>query len=107
MARTATTKRLDMNALGFHIPGRFDKILNINHCYLQAEPSNDLRNSINQYAKEQGISYYDVGSIQVRCVTLIIRTSSTGEIMVIVVFAHADEEQVSKLMTFVIQISRR
>lgn len=92
---------LDMNALGFHIPGRFDKILNINHCYLQAEPSNDLRNSINQYAKEQGISYYDVRQHTGALRNLIIRTSSTGEIMVIVVFAHADEEQVSKLMGFV------
>jgi len=92
---------LDMNALGFHIPGRFDKILNINHCYLQAEPSNDLRNSINQYAKEQGISYYDVRQHTGALRNLIIRTSSTGEIMVIVVFAHADEEQVANLMTFV------
>jgi 23S rRNA (uracil1939-C5)-methyltransferase len=92
---------LDMNALGFHIPGRFDKILNINHCYLQAEPSNDLRYSINQYAKEQGIDYYDVRQHTGALRNLIIRTSSTGEIMVIVVFAHADEEQVSKLMSFV------
>jgi len=92
---------LDMNALGFHIPGRFDKILNINHCYLQAEPSNDLRNSINQYAKEQGISYYDVRQHTGALRNLIIRTSSTGEIMVIVVFAHADEEQVNNLMAYV------
>ncbi|OOQ60724.1 23S rRNA (uracil(1939)-C(5))-methyltransferase RlmD [Mucilaginibacter pedocola] len=92
---------LDMNALGFHIPGRFDKILNINHCYLQAEPSNDLRNSINAFAKEQGIDYYDVRQHTGALRNLIIRTASTGEIMVIVVFAHASEEQVSTLMTFV------
>ncbi|WP_454801692.1 23S rRNA (uracil(1939)-C(5))-methyltransferase RlmD [Mucilaginibacter phyllosphaerae] len=92
---------LDMNALGFHIPGRFDKILNINHCYLQAEPSNDLRNSINAFAKENGISYYDVRAHTGALRNLIIRTSSTGEIMVIVVFAHADEEQVNLLMSYV------
>jgi 23S rRNA (uracil1939-C5)-methyltransferase len=92
---------LDMNALGFHIPGRFDKILNINHCYLQAEPSNDLRNSINAFAKENGISYYDVRQHTGALRNLIIRTSSTGEIMVIVVFAHADEEQVNLLMNYV------
>jgi 23S rRNA (uracil1939-C5)-methyltransferase len=68
-----------MNALGFHIPGRFDKILNINHCYLQAEPSNDLRNSINAFAKENGISYYDVRQHTGALRNLIIRTSSTGE----------------------------
>jgi 23S rRNA (uracil1939-C5)-methyltransferase len=94
-------ERLDMDALGFHIPGRFDKILNINHCYLQAEPSNELRNSINQYAKEQGISYYDVRQHTGALRNLIIRTSSTGEIMVIVVFAHPDQEQVDSLMTYI------
>ncbi|TWR24028.1 23S rRNA (uracil(1939)-C(5))-methyltransferase RlmD [Mucilaginibacter pallidiroseus] len=92
---------LDMDALGFHIPGRFDKILNINHCYLQAAPSNDLRNSINAFAKQNGISYYDVRQHEGALRNLIIRTSSTGEIMVIVVFAYATEEQVSKLMTYV------
>ncbi|QHS54691.1 23S rRNA (uracil(1939)-C(5))-methyltransferase RlmD [Mucilaginibacter sp. 14171R-50] len=92
---------LDMNALGFHIPGRFDKILNINHCYLQAEPSNDLRNSINAFAKQNGISYYDVRQHTGALRNLIIRTSSTGEIMVIVVFAHADQEQVNLLMNYV------
>jgi 23S rRNA (uracil1939-C5)-methyltransferase len=92
---------LDMNALGFHIPGRFDKILNIHHCYLQAEPSNDLRNSINAFAKQNGISYYDVRQHTGALRNLIIRTSSTGEIMVIVVFAHADEEQVNLLMNYV------
>jgi 23S rRNA (uracil1939-C5)-methyltransferase len=92
---------LDMDALGFHIPGRFDKILNINHCYLQAEPSNDLRNSINQFAKENNISYYDVRQHTGALRNLIIRTSSTGEIMVIVVFAYASEDEVSLLMNYV------
>ncbi|MFD0794668.1 23S rRNA (uracil(1939)-C(5))-methyltransferase RlmD [Mucilaginibacter litoreus] len=94
-------QQLDMNALGFHIPGRFDKILNINHCYLQAEPSNDLRNSINQFAKKNGIDYYDVRQHTGALRNLIIRTSSTGEIMVIVVFAHASQEQVDLLMNYV------
>ncbi|MBK0381265.1 23S rRNA (uracil(1939)-C(5))-methyltransferase RlmD [Mucilaginibacter segetis] len=92
---------LDMDALGFHIPGRFDKILDINHCYLQADPSNDLRNSINAYAKQQGISYYDVRQHTGALRNLIIRTSSTGEVMVIVVFAHADDEQVNTLMSYI------
>lgn len=94
-------EQLDMNALGFHIPGRFDKILNINHCYLQAEPSNDLRNSINAFAKENGISYYDVRQHTGALRNLIIRTASTGEIMVIVVFAHATQEEIDLLMNYV------
>lgn len=94
-------EKLDMNALGFHVPGRFDKILNINHCYLQAEPSNDLRNSINAFAKENGISYYDVRQHTGALRNLIIRTASTGEIMVIVVFAHATQEEIDLLMNYV------
>ncbi|PAW93103.1 23S rRNA (uracil(1939)-C(5))-methyltransferase RlmD [Mucilaginibacter sp. MD40] len=94
-------EQLDMNALGFHIPGRFDKILNINHCYLQAEPSNDLRNSINAFAKENGISYYDVRQHTGALRNLIIRTALTGEIMVIVVFAHATQEEIDLLMNYV------
>ena len=96
-----TDEALDMNALGFHIPGRFDKILNINHCYLQAEPSNTLRNSIRDFVLLHGYSFYDLkghgGSLR----NLVIRTSSTGETMVIVVFAYADEEAINKLMGFI------
>ncbi|QXV65780.1 23S rRNA (uracil(1939)-C(5))-methyltransferase RlmD [Mucilaginibacter sp. 21P] len=94
-------EKLDMNALGFHIPGRFDKILNINHCYLQTEPSNDLRNSINAFAKENCISYYDVRQHTGALRNLIIRTASTGEIMVIVVFAHATQDEIDLLMNYV------
>ncbi|RFZ92115.1 23S rRNA (uracil(1939)-C(5))-methyltransferase RlmD [Mucilaginibacter conchicola] len=94
-------EKLDMNALGFHIPGRFDKILNVNHCYLQTEPSNDLRNSINTFAKQNGISYYDVRQHTGALRNLIIRTASTGEIMVIVVFAHATQDEINLLMNYV------
>ncbi|MES2810523.1 MAG: 23S rRNA (uracil(1939)-C(5))-methyltransferase RlmD [Bacteroidota bacterium] len=94
---------LNMNALGFHIPGRFDKILDVDHCYLQADPSNDIRNSIDDFAKEHGYTYYDIRNHTGNLRNLIIRTSSTGELMVIVVFAYADEDEVSKLMSFVEQ----
>jgi len=94
-------EQLDMNALGFHIPGRFDKILDVNHCYLQADPSNQLRNSINSFAKQHGISYYGLKAHTGALRNLIIRTSTTGELMVIVVFAFATEVEVKKLMTFV------
>lgn len=94
-------EQLNMNALGFHIPGRFDKILDVNHCYLQADPSNQLRNSINNFAKQHGISYYGIKAHTGSLRNLIIRTSSTGELMVIVVFAFATEEEVNLLMNFV------
>lgn len=92
---------LNMDALGFHIPGRFDKILDVKHCYLQADPSNDIRNSIGEFAKQQGISFYDLKGHTGALRNLIIRTSSTGELMVIVVFAYATEEEVNSLMAFV------
>jgi 23S rRNA (uracil1939-C5)-methyltransferase len=96
-----TDEVLNMNALGFHIPGRFDKILDINHCWLQAEPSNTLRNSIREFVIANGYSFYDLKGHSGALRNLIIRTSSTGETMVIVVFAYADEDEVNKLMGFI------
>lgn len=92
---------IGMDALGFHIPGRFDKILDVHHCYLQADPSNAIRNSIDEFAKRNGYSYYDLKAHSGALRNLIIRTSSTGELMVIVVFAYATDEEVEKLMNFV------
>ena len=92
---------LNMNALGFHIPGRFDKILDVRHCYLQADPSNDLRNRIDEFAKANGYTYYGLRAHTGALRNLIIRTSSTGEIMVIVVFAYPTQEEIDKLMDFI------
>jgi len=89
---------LSMDALGFHVPGRFDKILSIEHCYLQGEPSNAIRNAVRDYTQAHGLSYYDLREHSGAMRNLIIRTSSTGELMVIVVFAHADETQINGLM---------
>ena len=94
---------VNMDALGFHIPGRFDKILDIRHCYLQAEPSNDLRNNIREFVKQSGFSFYDLRNHEGTLRNLIIRTSSTGEVMVIVVFAYPLEGEVEQLMGFVAQ----
>ncbi len=96
-----TDEVLNMNALGFHIPGRFDKILDINHCWLQADPSNSLRNSIRSFVLQHGYAFYDLKAHTGALRNLIVRTSSTGETMVIVVFAYADEDEVSKLMAYI------
>jgi 23S rRNA (uracil1939-C5)-methyltransferase len=95
------TDEKEMNALGFHVPLRFDKILEINHCYLQADPSNDLRNKISAFAKENDISFYDLRAHEGALRNLVIRTSSTGELMVIVIFAYPEEGQVNLMMKFV------
>lgn len=90
----------DMDALGFHIPGRFDKILDIEHCYLQADPSNAIRNGVREYAKQQGISFYDLKRHAGALRNLVIRTSSIGELMVIVVFAYATKDEIRGLLDF-------
>lgn len=92
---------LNMNALGFHIPGRFDKILDVKHCWLQTEPSNELRNRLREFVLEQGYSFYDLKAHTGALRNLIVRTSSTGEVMVIVVFAYADDGEIQKLMDFI------
>lgn len=91
---------VDMQALGFHVPGRFDKILPINHCYLQSGPSNDIRNAVDRLAKQKGITYYDIRQHEGELRNLILRTSSTGELMVIVVFAYPEQGTVETIMSF-------
>jgi 23S rRNA (uracil1939-C5)-methyltransferase len=88
----------EMNALGFHVPLRFDKILDISHCYLQAEPSNTLRLSVRDFALKNELSFYDLRNHEGALRNLIIRTSSTGEVMVVVVFAYATPAQIEGLM---------
>ncbi|KGE14212.1 23S rRNA (uracil(1939)-C(5))-methyltransferase RlmD [Sphingobacterium deserti] len=93
----------DMNALGFHVPGRFDKILDIDHCFLQQDPSNAIRNNVREFAVKNDISFYDLREHEGVLRNLIIRTSSTGEVMLIVVFAYPTEEQVELLMAHIHQ----
>ncbi|MBP1676059.1 MAG: rRNA m(5)U-1939 methyltransferase [Bacteroidetes bacterium] len=81
-----------MNAVGFHIPGQFDKVLDINKCWLQDDISNRLRNEIRRYALENGLTFFDLRAHEGFLRTMMVRTTSTGELMLIVVFFHEDEE---------------
>lgn len=90
-----------MDALGFHVPGRFDKILDIDHCFLQQDPSNKLRNSVRDFAVANGVSFYDLREHEGVLRNLIIRTASTGEVMVILVFAYPEEGQVELMMNHI------
>lgn len=91
----------NMNALGFHIPGMFDRILNIDHCYLQAEPSNEIRLAVKKYADENSLSYFDIRRQTGFLRNLIIRTASTSDIMVIVVLYHEDVEKREALLNHI------
>jgi 23S rRNA (uracil1939-C5)-methyltransferase len=87
------------NALGFHIPGMFDRVLDINCCHLQAEPSNAIRLFVKKYALENHLSFYDVKSHEGFLRNLIIRNTTTGDLMVVVVFAYNDEDLINSMMT--------
>ncbi len=78
------------NALGFHIPRMWDKILDIHKCYLQEDPSNAIRNAVRQFANVNGLTFFNPRHHEGLLRTLMIRTTSTGEIMVLVQFFEDD-----------------
>ncbi len=92
------TGEQNFNALGFHIPGLFDKVLNIKKCWLQPEPSNQIRNFIYEYALKNQLAFFDIRNQTGFLRTLIIRTSSTGELMVIISFFRELLEQREALL---------
>lgn len=91
----------NMNALGFHIPGMFDKVLDIDKCWLQDDISNQIRNFIRQYCYDKNYTFFDLRNRGGLMRNLIVRTSTTGELMVIVVFYDDEKEQQENLLTAV------
>jgi 23S rRNA (uracil1939-C5)-methyltransferase len=96
-------EEFDRNALGFHIPKMFDKIVDVDHCYLQGNISNDVRNELRAFALENKITFYDIRGQVGLLRNLIIRTTSTGESMVIVQFGENDPESTKVVMEFLNQ----
>ncbi len=88
----------DMNALGFHIPDSFDKVLDIKDCHLQAEISNRIRLEVRAFAIEHQMPFFDVRNHSGLLRNMVVRTASTGEIMLIVVFAEDDRANIALLM---------
>ncbi|MDC1325465.1 23S rRNA (uracil(1939)-C(5))-methyltransferase RlmD [Ulvibacter sp.] len=93
---------LDRNALGFHIPGMWDKILDLEKCHLQADPSNAIRDFIKKTAIELEIPFFNTRKQEGILRTLLIRTSSTGDVMVLVQFFKEDEAKRTLLMDAII-----
>jgi 23S rRNA (uracil1939-C5)-methyltransferase len=91
------------NALGFHIPGLFDKILDINNCYLQLEPSNSIRLAIRDYAFKNELTFFDIRNKGGFLRTVMIRTTSTKEVMVVLSMFDNLEDEMIKLCEFLIQ----
>jgi 23S rRNA (uracil1939-C5)-methyltransferase len=93
----------DRNALGFHIPMRFDRVLDISECHLQPAPSDAIRNFFRAHARVHGLSFYDqrehVGFLR----TLLIRTTTTGECMVLLSVGHEDVEARERILSELVQ----
>jgi 23S rRNA (uracil1939-C5)-methyltransferase len=89
------------NALGFHIPRMWDKILDIEMCHLQEDPSNAIRNEIKRFATENNITFFNARSHEGLLRTLMLRTASTGEIMVLIQFYREDKVQRELLLNHI------
>lgn len=83
----------ERDALGFHIPGQWSKVLDINNCYLQIDPSNAIRLEAKKYAIENNLEFFDLRNQQGFLRTLMIRSTQKGEFMVMVQFFKEDVEQ--------------
>lgn len=93
------TEGQNLQGLGFHIPGRFDKVLDIQHCYHQPHPSNLIRNSLRDFCMEKGYSFYNIKEKTGLMRGLIIRTTSTGNVMVLVQFFYRDDAAINAILT--------
>ncbi|MCB0371873.1 MAG: 23S rRNA (uracil(1939)-C(5))-methyltransferase RlmD [Muricauda sp.] len=94
----------DRNALGFHIPGMWDKILDIKKCHLQEDPSNAIRLEVKKFATANQLAFFDPRKQEGLLRTLMIRTASTGEIMVLIQFFEDNKEQRELLLNHLKQV---
>lgn len=88
----------DRDAAGFHIPGAFDKVLDIKKCHLQRNLTNEIRLFIKQYAKQKGYSFFDLREQKGLLRTIMLRTASTGETMLLVSFGEDDPVAVMDIL---------
>lgn len=88
----------DRDAAGFHIPGAFDKVLDINRCHLQDDLGNRLRLHVKQFAKEHGLSFFDLRAQTGLLRTMMIRIVSTGEVMVVLSFGEDNPAQINEVL---------
>ena len=93
-------RTIETRGLGFHVPSKFDKVLDINCCHLQAEPSNEIRLATRDFAIQNDISFYNLRNHEGLLRNLVIRTASTGELMVVLVATEYNELTV-KVLDFI------
>lgn len=100
----ADVKYEQMNAVGFHIPGAFDKVLAIDECWLQDDISNRIRNAVRDYAYSNNLDFYNLRAQEGFLRNLIVRNSSVGELMVILVVKNLNGEydkELNNVLTFI------
>lgn len=86
------------NSAGFHLPGRYDKVLDIKKCWLQNEPGNQIRNFVREYGENRKLSFYNIKEHTGFLRNLIIRNSSLNELMVIMIFGEENKKETELLM---------
>lgn len=91
---------LSRNAAGFHVPRRFDRILDIRKCWLQPDPSNAIRLALRAYGEDNALDFYDTVNHRGFLRSLTVRTASTGQVMVVVQVARPDEGAIAGVMDF-------
>ena len=89
---------LNRKGIGFRVSGFWDKVIDLNECHLQAEPSNAIRKVARDYAIENNLEFFDIAEKKGFLRNLIIRMSSTGEIMTLFQFFHEDEKKRESLL---------
>lgn len=90
-------------ALGFHVPRLFDKVIDIDECHLQAEPSDRIRNIVRAFALKEGYSFYDIRQHTGWLRNLVVRVCTTGEVMVNLVIGYEDKPGREKLMNHLLE----
>lgn len=91
------------NALGFHIPGAWDKILNINKCWLQPEPGNQIRLSIKAFAEKNNLQFFNPREQKGLLRTVMVRTALTGEVMVVIQFFDDNKQERESLLNYLLE----
>lgn len=93
----------DVAAAGFHARGFFDKVVEIDTCHLQHEPTNAIRNAITQYAKNNNILFYDIRNHKGFLRNMMVRITTLGEVMINVVVGENNQKIIDRLMQFILQ----
>ena len=91
---------MDRRGLGFHVPGQFDKVLDLEECHLQAEPSNSIRLAVKQYVIENDLTFFDIKFQNGLLRNIMVRTSTLNETMVLVQFYEPLIDEIEGLMNF-------